>query len=450
MSRIGVILFCLALSACDSPSRSAQDTGPDVDAQDHLDVPDVIDVKDVSDAADVTDVPDGETWPAPSCEVDPHQLLVAVSGYNTMAAYYPYLYIPMYDEQTQLTTMYRTHVETGDHNDLFFLPPQYIVTQMVMDEDNARIWFSANGRWNFDHPEDRIPPKMYIWHLDTEILEELTDQLPQWRTPACEAGYGTLYVQKLDLARDRLLFYCSYPDVTRLAGEVYFLELTSGELIFLGRLEDKYFHVGYLFPEPFNGTYYNTYCSDWIGGISQGGWNGCYWKVDEAVPTAIYQSSDGTRINGATGQVSADHLVYQTWQIDVEIELTATDVRTGQTEILPALPVFPQSISPAGKSFPELLTWTEGYEIGANNNWLQAGIVGHVFLWDRESMIYRQVTCEDGNGLYGGVFFLPGDPTGRYGIILSKNGESVLIFIKDLRAAGIMSEDGQLLPPPAK
>ena len=452
MWRIGVILFCLALAGCDTSSRPAQDAGPDV--PDHVDVVDVVDVPDVVDVADVKDGsdadPDGETWPAPSCEVDPHLRLVAVSGYDNLAGYFPYLFIPMYDEQAEITTLYRYHVETGERIELFDLPLQYIISQMVMDDANSRIWFSANGRWNFDHPEDRIPPKMFVWHLDTEILEELTDHVPQWRTPACEAGFASLYLQKLDLDRDRLLLFCTFPDVTRQVGEVYFLDLNTGENIFAGQLEDRYFSKGNLFPESFNDAYFNTYCTNWVGNVDEGGWNGCYWKVDEGIPTLIYESSDGTRINGSTNQVSADHLVYQTWQTENGIELTATDVRSRQTEILPALPVFPQSISPAGKLFPELLTWTEGYELSANGNWLQAGIIGHAFLWNRQNLLYRQVTCEDGNGRYNGVRFLPGDPTGRYGIILSKIGESVLIFIKDLRAAGIMSEDGQLLPPPAK
>jgi hypothetical protein len=173
MRRIGLILLVLAFAGCDSPVRPAQDAGPDV--PDHVDVMDVPDVPDIVDFPDVTD---GETWPAPSCDVDQQLRLVAVSGYDTLAAYFPFLFIPMYDEQVQVTTMYRYHVETQERVELFDLPPQYIVGRMVMDEANARMWFSANGRWNFDHPEERIPPKMYVWHLDTEILEELTDLIP--------------------------------------------------------------------------------------------------------------------------------------------------------------------------------------------------------------------------------------------------------------------------------
>jgi hypothetical protein len=43
---------------------------------------------------------------------------------------------------------------------------------------------------------------------------------------------------------------------------------------------------------------------------------------------------------------------------------------------------------------------------------------------------------------------MPGDPTGRYALIMSVIGNTKIIHVKDLRAAGIMSEDGHLLPPP--
>ncbi len=81
--------------------------------------------------------------------------------------------------------------------------------------------------------------------------------------------------------RDRLLFFCTYPDVTRQLSEVYFLNVTTGEIVYIGRKEDKYYGKGYLFPEPLNASYYNSTCHDWIGDIAEGGWNACYWKVDE-------------------------------------------------------------------------------------------------------------------------------------------------------------------------
>ncbi len=317
-----------------------------------------------------------------------------------------------------------------------------------MDSENQHLWFSANERPDFEHPETRLPPKLFIWHMDTQILEDLTDQMPPLRSPACEAGHASLYLQKLDLERNRILFYCTFPDVTRQVGELYFMELTSGERTFLGHYEERYYGRGYLLPEPFNDAYFHVRCANWIDGIEDGNWNGCYWKVDQPEPALIYESSDGTRINGATTQVSSDHLVYQTWQTETGIDLTATDVRTGQHEILPSLPAFPQGISSAGKLFPRLLSWVEGYEVSTFGNVLQAGISGNVFLWDRDSMIYRQVTCKEGYGRYSIVFFMPGDPTGRYGIVASKSGELYLYLVKDLRAAGIMSEDGQLLPAP--
>ncbi|MBU1244931.1 hypothetical protein KKD52_12275 [Myxococcota bacterium] len=441
LRQFGWLLFWVSLGACDSAEKRITDAGTDRNDLDLVDVPDLTDVSDVS---DVQDGPDGETWPAPSCAEDPYLAPVVASYYSTLAAYFPFIYIPMYDDTEKLSTMYAYHVETREMAEIF-LVPGYVVGQMVMDIENQHLWFSANERPDFEHPETRLPPKLFIWHMDTQILEDLTDQMYPLRSPACEAGHASLYLQKLDLERNRILFYCTFPDVTRQVGELYFMELTSGERTFLGHYEERYYGRGYPIPELFNEAYFNVYCSDWIGGL-ESDYKDCYWKVDQPEPALIYESSDGTRINGSTSQVSADHLVYQTWQTETGFDLTATDVRTGQHEILPSLPVFPQGIATAGKLFPRILSWAEGYEELAIGNLLQAGVIGHLFLWDRDTMIYRQVTCKEGNGRYAIVLFMPGDPTGRYGIVGAKTGELYLFFVKDLRAAGIMSEDGQLLP----
>ncbi len=121
-----------------------------------------------------------------------------------------------------------------------------------------------------------------------------------------------------------------------------------------------------------------------------------------------------------------------------------------ERETLPAFPVFPQGLMSAGRLFPQLLTWVEGYEPSTSAGWIQAGILGHTFLTDRDTMVHRQVTCLEGYGMYGVVFIMPGDLTGRWAILASKLGESLMIHLKDLHAAGIMSEDGHLLPPPEK
>ncbi|MBU1243958.1 hypothetical protein KJ612_12210, partial [Myxococcota bacterium] len=152
----------------------------------------------------------------------------------------------------------------------------------------------------------------------------------------------------------------------------------------------------------------------------------------------------------ATMQASADDLVYQSILSSDTIIQTAYNLAGQERETLPAFPVFPQSLMSAGRLFPRLLTWVEGYEPSTSGSWIQAGIVGHVFLTDRDTMVHRQVTCLEGFGRYGGVLFMPGDPTGRWAIIVSSSGSTLLIHLKDLHAAGIMSEDGHLLPTPEK
>ncbi len=447
--QFGFLLLLVVLSACDSPEKRITDAGADSNNQDLVDVPDLTDVSDMKDVSDAQDGPDGETWPAPSCAEDPTQVLVATTYYDRLVANYPYLYIPMYDSQANRTTMYSYHVETNDLTELFVLE-DYLVGFMVMDVESSSIWFSANGPWDWNNPANRLPPQMFVWHIVSETLEEMTGQLPPLRSDGCQSGYGTLYLQTLDFSRNRMLLYCSYPSDSKVFGDLYFMDLTSGEKTFLGHHDDMYFAQGNPLPELLNTKYFNVRCAEWTENSYNGNWNGCYWKVDQVISSLIYQSSEGDRINGSTGLVSSDSLVYQTWQTENGIELTATNLQTMETEIVESPPVFPQSISPAGKLFPRLMSWTEGYDVQANGNWLQAGSIGHVFLWDRDTQIYRQVTCLEGNGRYTGVYLVPGDPTGRYGLILSKIGDTHLIHLKDLRAAGIMSEDGQLLPKLAR
>ncbi len=143
--------------------------------------------------------------------------------------------------------------------------------------------------------------------------------------------------------------------------------------------------------------------------------------------------------------------VLQVWEANDDYISTATSLDSGEIEILPVLPVYPQSLAPTGKHFPHLATWVEGYDPVATGNMLQASQLGHVFLWDLQTNIYRQVTCLNSVGAYrAGITMIPGDPTGRFGLIGSYIGDTKVIHVKNLHAAGIMSEDGHLLPPPTK
>jgi len=437
------------LAGCDSPSRSARDAGPD--APDHVDVADVQDVVDISDLVDVpedTGYPDG--WPAPSCDEDPHQIAVAVTGSNNYKALYPNLFLPQADYDTDQTEVFSFNIETQESRILFTLEGEFL-SDMVIDVESQSIWLSVQERWNYENPADRAPPRILRWNLVTEILDDLTPQMPPLRSDECEANYGNLFIQMLDLERNRILFYCEFTVGTKIQGDLYFLNVASGEKIYLGRHEDQYYRGMTPFPEPFHSSYYYAYCSPWIGNTYTGNWDGCYWKVDELLPPLIFESSDGDRLNSSTAQADSDGRVLQVWQINDDYVSTASSLATGEVMILPALPVYPQSLAPTGKFFPQLATWVEGYDPIAMGNMLQASRLGHVFIWDLQANVYRQVTCLNDVGAYrGGITMMPGDPTGRYGLIVSVIGDTKIIHVKDLRAAGIMSEDGHLLPAPEK
>jgi len=443
--------FILNLSGCDSPTQPAHDVGPDV--TDHVDANDVVDVvdADVVDAVDApedTGYPDG--WPAPSCDEDPHQIAVATTGSTNYKAFYPNLFIPQADYAIDRTEVFSFNVETMESRILFTLEGEYL-TEMVIDAESQTIWLSAQERWNYQNPGDRAPPRILRWDLVTETLEDLTPQLPPLRSEVCDANYGNLYLQMLDLERNRILLYCEFTVGTKIQGDVYFLDMTSGEKTFLGRHEDQYYRGFSHFPEPFHRSYYYAYCSPWIGNTYNGNWNGCYWQVDQSLPQLVYESSDGDRLNSSTAQADSDGRVLQVWKVDDEYISTATSLETGEVETLPVLPVYPQGLAPTGKHFPHLTTWVEGYDPVAIGNTLQASQLGHVFIWDLQTNVYRQVTCLNDVGAYrGGITMMPGDPTGRYGLVNSVIGDTKIIHLKDLRAAGIMSADGHLLPPPEK
>ena len=442
----------LCLAGCDSAVRPAKDAGPD--APDHIDVVDLVDVTDVTDVPDVVDVPEDtgypDGWPAPSCDEDPHQIAVATTGSNNYKAFYPNLFIPQADYAIDRTEVITFNVETQESRVLFSLDGEYL-TDMVIDAESQTIWLSAQERWNYQNPSDRAPPRILRWDLVTETLEDLTPQLPQLRTEDCEANQANLFLQMLDLERNRLLLFCDYAVSPRVLGSLYFLDLSTGAIEYLGRYEERFYMKGNPVWEQFNRSYFNTYCSEWTDWTYEGDWDGCYWRLDGPTPQLVYHSSDGDRVNGATSMASSENRVYQTWMTDSGIAVTGTDLETLQVEYLPQLPVFPQSLSPTGRNFPRILSWAEGYfPNGGGSNWLQATEIGHVFLWDIDANVYRQVTCKTGNGRYAGIQFIPGEPTGRYGLINSVIGDTKIIHLKDLRAAGIMSEDGHLLPPPEK
>ncbi|MBU1412444.1 hypothetical protein KKC22_13105 [Myxococcota bacterium] len=443
MRQLGLILFCLAFAGCDSAVQPTKDAGPDV--PDHVDVPDVVDVDvvDVTDTVDATGFPEG--FPAASCEEDPTQTLVASGDMLQTAAYYPHMFLSQYNWTTRSTTVHSLHVETMELRELFTIEPEFITKMVFRPEDNS-LWISGIEPWNYQDPTDRDPPRIFRWDLATETLEDLTPQLPNLRSPACETNLANLTLQMIDLERNRLLLHCDFALDGKVRGELYFYDLTTSEKVFLGRHTERYYHSGLMTFEANSTNYFQVPCKEW----SDVRLKTCFWRIDGPSPNLVYQSWDGIHPASAVVVASAEDLVYQSWLENDQIVQFAYNLQSGERDYLPEFPVFPQGLTSAGKLFPRLLTWVEGYDPSTSGYWIQASQLGHLFLTDRDTMVHRQVTCLDGFGRYGLVFFFPGNPTGRWAIISSSSGSTLLISLKDLHAAGIMSEDGHLLPPPEK
>ena len=158
-----LLLGILLVLGCDSDLHRMQDSGPDADVPDTTDVIDVQDVSDVPDQTDTADAsgyPDG--WPAPSCDEDPTQTLVAAGDRIVTAAYYPYIYISQYDYSDRRSTVYSFHVETQELRELFSIVPETLTKILVHPEDQS-LWISGIEAWNYDNPVDRDPPRLFRW-----------------------------------------------------------------------------------------------------------------------------------------------------------------------------------------------------------------------------------------------------------------------------------------------
>jgi len=448
---VGVLLGWLG---CDSPVRPAKDAGPDV--PDHVDVVDVPDVPDVVDVPDVTDGPDADVdpdayVPLPGCATDPHQRAIG-QGLWTYGAYYPYVWVPIFNYSNYVTTMNAYHLETGQTTALFQLDYKYRVqAEIVFEETERAIWFTANYYWLPEDTGVRPSPKLLKYYLDTGILEDVSGMFPTFFTPDCEEYLGLLDLVSIDYDHNRLLLSCFWNDeaTQRQFVNIYHFQLSTGEIEILGsgvdaaflsrscRLDRRFGRHKYVV------CYYNDWPEDGEANIASR-----YWRIDGDQATWVWDSYDPDHARTWTDWPTMDDQVLYVKKYDEEYRFLSHDLNTGAEITLPWPGPFPNGVTPIGEDFPSVVSWAESWDMREwTGKFITHGYRGFTILWDRDTGVLRQATCLDGVGFYSTLYLVPGDPTGRYALVKSS---ADILFVKDMISSGLIGPDGHLLPPPEK
>jgi len=452
-------IICLLIihSACESPALRF--VAPATDVVD-ADVPDVVDadVPDVVDAdvPDVVDVVDAGTWDIIDEPMDPYEHFIEFNK-PCFAAHWPWVY---YSKSK--------HVQVGPDQDIFRIRYRYNLETHV-EENLGESPLACWGRDIYVHPQDgrsytpvrsirihdnlsedrwwEFGPWMFeVTELATGATELWTPEVP-FLSEDCLAhseAEGSTVFEVLRMSEDgrRMVLRC-----TGDKSDLYRLDLETGEVDYLSRgsLEPENYDTalprGYFFQDDGSDFVYAAFSfyEGYDALCEVRVWN---WRTGELAWSLIH--SDLTSISNPTSDgwifygldLTGGVLPYN-WQLFGENFLTGETLRPPQ--------VMQQVVGAYaglhGRSDLVMLLARDFRTPGGYSRYF-------LFLWDRSTGVTRQVTTVDFHGWQGTL--VNGQDPPRTAIYRdASSGDFPRAYCKDLAEAGILDDQGNLLPAAA-